>query len=300
MPENFPKPSVLRSRVSQSEPSMTPSDDRDLELSATSRRPWWRAGRYEIGQGVCFHIGPLGLWARRLAKEWRVAVMVGDDPLASGFEITPSTSEAPPEPFNLRRYGFHTSPDLIRLRPLLADRSLVVGPEEPFYLPPGEETTVYVSMPVWVVVEVGGPHTPLLETPSHRLSDTWFGATTRDGELCYALRTSARLSLDSLPIRPHRAIAVTRIHNRATTVLEVDRFTLPAPYMSLFVDGSGTLWTEPVDLVREHDGTHADVRLARGAPAEAAATTRLGGPRREGGSNLLQRAFGGLIRELRG
>jgi hypothetical protein len=279
---------------------MDPSDDLDSDLSAASRRPWWRAGRYEIGEGVCFQIGPLGLWARRLAKEWRLAVAVGDDPLASRLETTPSTSDTPPEGFDLRRYGFRTSPDLIRLRPLLADRPLVVGPEAPFLLPPGEETTVYVSMPVWVVVEVGGPHTPLLETPSHRLSDTWFGPTTREGELCYSLRTSARLTLDALPIRPHRAIAVTRIHNRATTVLEVDRFTLPAPNMSLFVDSSGGLWTEPVDLVREHDGTHADVRLAVGAPSEATAATRLGGPRREGGSNLLQRAFGGLIRELRG
>jgi hypothetical protein len=272
-----------------------------MDLTKSGGRFSWRDVRHiETGSGVHWELGPLRLWAYRDAREWTLCFERGEDALSDFVSVEAPPNTEPAGEATTLRFGFKKSPAVIRLTPALAKRPVVVTPEEPFSLPPKEETTLYISTPVWIGVEVGDPPVRLLEEASHRPSDTWFGRSTRDGELCYATRTRATLELAELPIRVHRAVSVVRIVNRAGSALEIEKIKLPAPFMSLFVDAGGHLWTEEVSLTREQDGELASVDVGTGPPAAVVGAEQLGGAQKTMGRGILDRTFGGLIRELRG
>jgi hypothetical protein len=271
-----------------------------MDLMYADRLSWGAVYQIEFGSSGYWELGPLRVWARRDTREWSVSFAHGHDPLSDVAAVQiPSRSE-PEGDITSRRFGFRVPPAEIRLTPALAKRPIVVTPEEPFLLPPNEETTLYVSTSVWVRVEVGEPPVQLLEEASHRPSDTWFGESTREGELCYATRTRATLDRAELPICAHRALSVVHIRNRAASVLEIEKVKLPAPNMSLFLASDGHLWTEEVSFNREQEGQVASVLLAAGPPAAATAAERLVGPRKKVDKGFMDRTFGGFIRELRG
>lgn len=263
---------------------------------STTRIEWGSPLAPPENAWVRLQLGPLHLWALRARAEWRIATLNVDE-----ADVGSAPSDEPPPSAVVTRFGFSNPPLALRLHPALADRAVIVSPADPFLLPPREEVELYVSTPVWVVVTLEDrPSEVLLEVSSQRPSDTWFGPSTRVGELCYAARTRARLTLEEVEDRPHRAVAVVRIANRARTLLTIERLRLPVPAMSLYVDGRGRLWTEPVTLARASDDERASVQLGGGPPTQARGTVRLAEPRNRAERGLLERTFGGIIREIRG
>lgn len=258
--------------------------------------PWW--GRFEIPAGGTgrFKIGPLILWAQRLTHEWRFFHESGDDPLDATLEV-----RIPVDPLELAtdlevtRFGFRSCPDSLRLTPVPADRPLVANPEQSVQLPSGEELVIYVSSPLWVRIEVGEPDVRLHEVPTYRPTDTWFGPTTLSGELCYAARTSARLHLDDLPVRPHRAITAVTVRNRSTGPLPLENLKLPMPSLSLF-ESDGRLWTEAVTFEHGNAGELAKMRVEGRPPRDVDASRKVSGPRLAPNRGILTWAFGGLRR----
>jgi hypothetical protein len=261
---------------------------------------WRRRFEIEPGSAGFWQVGPLKLWARRERHEWLLSLARGDDALEDALVVALGSDVPQQDDTVTNRFGFRDPPSFIRLAPAPAPRPVVVTPQEPFHLPPRQGTTLYVSTPVWVSIEVGEPPIALLEEPSQRPSDSWFGPSTRVGELCYAVRVPATLELDAAPIRPHRAMSVVHINNSASTTLEVARIKLPNPNMSLFLAADGNLWTEAVTLNHQQEGELAEVELSSGAPNAASGAERLAAPRKRLDKGLLDRAFGGLIRDLRG
>jgi hypothetical protein len=258
--------------------------------------PWW--GTFEIPDGDTgrWRIGPLSLWAQRLSPEWRFAHEIGDDALDSSLAV-----QIPADPIDLttslevHRYGFRSCPATVRLTPVAADRPLVVNPEQPVHLPAGEELIIYVSSPLWVRIEVGEPAVELCEVPTFRPTDTWFGPTTLTGELCYASRTSARLHLEDLPVRPHRAVSAVTIRNRARKSLPLERLKLPLPYLSLFT-ADGHLWTETVTFDHEAGRELASMRLGNKPPRHVDHAQKVCGPRSRPEKSVLTRAFDNMLR----
>jgi hypothetical protein len=258
---------------------------------------WGRTFEVDLNSAAHFRLGPLELWLRHGACEWRVAMTCGRDALDDSCEIeVPSPRPEPPAGAEVRRFGFREAPSRLRLRPLLADRPVIVSPEASLQVPPGERITLFISTPLWLELLVGEPGSVLLEHPTHRPSDTWFGPSTQVGELCYATRTAARLSLENLPLRPHRAVSEVEIHNGATTVLAVEKLRIPAPQMSVYATEAGSLWTEQVILERRSDDEMASLRLGKGAPPNAPRATLARGPRSVAERGVLTRAFGGLLK----
>ncbi len=135
----------------------------------------------------------------------------------------------------------------------------------------------------------------LLDVPTHRPSDSWFGPSTMEGELCYGSRTNARLNLENLPVRPHRAISVVRVKNGSTKDLNIEKLKLPTPQMSVFVTAEGHYWTEGVTLERREDDEPAAVRFDQGPPQEASDATLASAPRSPSQRGLLTRAFAGIL-----
>lgn len=267
---------------------------------------WWGETSLPMGEARRWVLGPTRLWFVRHPHEWLVSSGASDTTATAGLDASVEADvaedhRAVPDDATTLRFSFAATEPQLHLAPRLADRPVVVRPDTPFYVPAGEEARLFVSTPLWVRVSVGAKDTFLIELPSHRLSDTWFGPNTLDGELCFAARTSARLELASLPRRAHRAATPVVVRNRAAEPLLLDRLKVPVGLLSLFADASGALWTERVTLVREQDGDLAAIQLDRGAPREAlaagsSAPVLLAGPRQASEPRLTLRAFTRLFR----
>jgi hypothetical protein len=176
----------------------------------TDSRPWWGPVALDEQTGGEWQVGPSTLWVFRAARDWRVvqrlpAGSAAVDPMAQRSGITVPLDdermhevlEADGDEFRTHRFGVRRTDETVALRPALADRPVVMRPEHSLSVMPNESVTMYVSTPVWVRIELTESERQLAEVASHRMSDTWFGASTRAGELCYATRSAGRLRLDN-------------------------------------------------------------------------------------------------------
>lgn len=255
---------------------------------------WWNPVTVDTGETAILSLGPLTVQLHRGNEEWLVAWE------REGGELEPVRAGM------LRsRYDF-TADDYYRYvtcnasgtaaaRPMLADRPVVVRPHQPVFILPGEDTTLYISSPVWIRIEVSDPPQALQEIPVLRLSDSWFGHITGEGELCYATRTHARNSLADVLRRPHRAVTPVHIHNLDTSQLPIEKLSLPVPLLSIYGDEDGNLWTESVALTRTSDSELAALAITPGAPRNTVGARLLTGPREVVDSSRLVRAFHGLF-----
>jgi len=133
----------------------------------------------------------LGLARQR--QELSVDYRENADPRDARFFECPTTATLDGSGVVRNRYAFAETPEIVWVRPALADRAVVVYPEEPFHVTAGESITLFCSTPLWIRVEIGASRHALMETAIERPPDTWIGPSTREGELCYATQTAARL-----------------------------------------------------------------------------------------------------------
>lgn len=265
--------------------------------SSEQSRPWW--GEYPLADGerLELSLGALRAAVFCLGEEWQVFSAIAAEPDAkAGLQLATRTGAPAADAYAAaERFLFTRARERLHLGPRLADRPVVSRPVMPFQLAAGEETIIFVSSPVWVAIGTAAPATPLLELPSQRLSDTWFGPSTQEGELCYASSTSARRFLHELSARAHRAVTPVQINNYASTPLRLDRISLPTPFLSLYGDARGALWTQAITLLREEGSELATLKMEETPPREAEAATLVSGPRRSAGKGILVRAFGALF-----
>jgi len=259
-------------------------------------KTWWGDFQVAMGTAARLCIGPATILIQRLQQEWRIATEVSTDPdeLALDIEIPAELTELL-ERANVRRFVASNDSENITITARLADRPVVATPQKPVELPPGEAVTVYVGSPVWMHVHAGTPVRDLFEVPLQPPADTWFGPSTRVGELCYASRTHCRLSLDELPLRPHRAVTSVVVENQAATPLRLDALKLPVPHLALYSADDGRLWTQDVTLTRDDDHEFTPLRVREGAPRQAENAMRIAEPRQPVADNIMVRAFSSLF-----
>ena len=256
---------------------------------------WW--GNHSLAEGECRHwrIGPFSMWLTRLAREYRLVTLRRDDPDARDLVAGEPWNDPAPEEGVVTRFGLPTGNTDLEILPRSADRAFIFKSSNPFIVPAGSSVSAFLSSPVWMSLHLRDPERLLHEEPTFRPSDTWFGPSTLEGELCYAARTSVRYTLANVPRRPYRALTVVKIINHAPSALPLARLRLPLPQLSLFADEDGRLWTEAVTLDRRHDGDFAEIQLGRNAPEEAGACMRVCKPRAPLGRHSLIRSFTGLL-----
>jgi hypothetical protein len=259
---------------------------------------WW--GRFSVDEGQTsqWQIGPLKLAVQRLLNEWQLAyerdeIMIEE---ANGWQLDQTALDVNSLGYaQTERYTFGQTSSTLWVLPALADRPVVTRPWTPFYVTAGEETVMFVSSPLWVRIAVDDPPKILQEIPIRRPSDTWFGPSTMEGELCYASRTHGRLNFENVALQPQRAIIEVIIRNRADTTLLVERLSLPVPYLSLFETPEGLLWTESVTMVRTRDTGMATFDLVSRPPVQAGQAKLVSEPRQTPSRNMVIRAFGALF-----
>lgn len=266
--------------------------------------PWWGTFSLETGTGGRWEVGPSTLWLYRTAQEWRVLHRPSTDPattdpMANRSDATVPASEADmtavleseDTDLQISRHSFRQTGDRVTLRPALADRPVVSRPEHPLYVPPDESVTLYLSTAVWVWIELADSGRLLQELPSYRMSDTWFGASSIDGELCYATRTAGRLRLESLPRRFHRAVTPLQIKNTANDALNLERVQLPVQHLALYTTPTNMLWTQAVTMIRTQGREGAGVDIRSGPPADAQDAELLQKPRGTNKKGLFTSTF---------
>lgn len=256
-------------------------------------KAWWGTQDLPTGQACRWTIGPLELWIESRASEWRVATRDTPEALDRFAIEGPSTDVQPPDDAELTRIAASGLNQPITLSPVPADRPIVVRPDAGLWLPPGQAVTFFVSTPTWV--EIGTPRGPLVTLPSTRLSDTWFGASKMEGELCYASRTAARLFLEALPRRPGRVRTQIEVRNQGPDRMPLERVQLPAPHLSIFAASDDMLWTPSVTVVRKGQEPRAEVTIASRPPSVAGVTQPLRPARVPGLPNIVVRALGALL-----
>lgn len=255
---------------------------------------WWGISDFDIQQSRQFQIGPLTINIVRLNGEWVISHDYMND-----TEITDSTKVARSSEKNTldsSRYVLADTSGQLSITPLLADRQIISRPITPFNLAAGEEVTLYISSPLWIDITVGESQRKKLKSlPSQRLSDTWFGPSTLEGELCYASNTHCRINLNELPYRPHRAITPVVIKNQADTTLFVERLNLPATLLHLYASADQQLWTPKVTLIREKDGDMASLKIDSEPPVEAQDAFKICESRENLSDGALYRAFNAIF-----
>jgi hypothetical protein len=253
-------------------------------------RQWWKPRKVPQGHTLHCTMGPLCLQLHHDRREWRLAWSYGEETEAE-CAVELDLRQGPLEAGEFERYAFSRQSDTITLLPMLADRSVVVRPRQSVFLPSGEETTLYLSSPLHLSLQVGAPVATLRELPMVVLSDTWFGPNTLSGELCYSGKTGARQALSDVPRRAHRALTAVHIRNDASTPLPLDKFSLPVPLLSVYGDSDGGLWTQGVSLVRTGHSDMAAVKIDKVPPRAGGNMELLSGPRRVQERGALVRAF---------
>jgi hypothetical protein len=250
---------------------------------------WW--GRFTLGidERALWHVGPMKMCLLRREREWSISTVASDESDEEGMVVYPSTERLEENGVVKNRFTFRESPDTVHVRPVPPDRSLVVYPESAFHITAGESITLFCSIPLWIRVEVDGGDT-LLDEALDRPADTWFGPNTREGELCYATKTSARLERRAVTRRAHRAVTELQIHNYASDTLHLERVNLAVPHLSVFAMEDGSLETESISLERtagESTGKLSVGEAPRGRGTRLVTSPRVG-PESEG---TLVRAF---------
>lgn len=268
-----------------------------MAMEATERpgNIWW--GDFSIGTGesVLWDLGAVRFAVQRQELEWRIACRDRPGGEQPDWQVSHLHEIAEDFEEHWERYVSGNTDMPLHIVPALADRPVVSRPSPPFTLFPGEEVRIYLSTPLWVQITTSDKGTMLKEFPLLPLSDTWFGPSTREGDLCYATRTHARLELNATPLHVYRATTSLWLRNRASSSLVLERLNLPVTYLGLFHNGEGELWTEAIELLRDEDSDTAELKITPGSPEEIKAAQRISEPRAKSETGLLVRAFGSLF-----
>jgi hypothetical protein len=90
-------------------------------------------------------------------------------------------------------------------------------------------------------------------------------------------------------------VTPVRVRNEASSLLPIEKLSLPVPLLAVYGEPRTGLWTEEVRLTRAADSDLAALRVIPGRPAMAPGAERLSGPRTEPGRGGLVRAFSDLF-----
>lgn len=262
----------------------------------TNQISWWGEFSFTVAQVRRWLVCNKAIYIERQALQWLTWYeSLGDSELTEQSIVE---EIAPPETrseTNLVRHLQEHACNTISIKPALADRSVIAKPSVTLNLLPGEKTIIYVSTPVWFNAFTQPNDLLVLDIPLIRMSDSWFGPSTIEGELCYAKYTEAKLDINKLERQSHRAITPIYIHNKNDTSMAIERINVPIPYLHLYADENNHLWTNNITLICEQDGEMAEIKLDKHAPDVAKPTTLLTKPRIASEQHKLIRSIGNLF-----
>jgi hypothetical protein len=202
------------------------------------------------------------LWIRHEETDWFYACERPDDATVQfGSELVAEF----PDGLEWNRLGCEKATRNIVGQPALPDRAVVVRPEMPFTILPGERIQFFVRIPLWVRLVAGNhAHSVWADLPTRILSKTWFGSPEA-GEPAYALRTLAVRSVNGIARDPDRIICPVRLRNQSSDILRFSRLCLRVQHLSIY-EGATSLWTTEAGVTYRGGDAWSRVAYGRGPP----------------------------------
>jgi hypothetical protein len=138
----------------------------------------------------------------------------------------------------------------IRLTPLTPDKPVVVNPEYPVQILPGQSAKFFILLPAWIEVSIQkSPPVILSEIPSAVLSATWFGGPL-DGILSYSLNSPAiRRTDESVLPEPGelKIISPLSIRNKSEELLSLQDLNIHCEHLKVY-QGATRNWTNEIQI----------------------------------------------------
>jgi len=246
---------------------------------------WWGEETFELNQTKTWQFGSLLFRLTRGLQEWRLEYhrpSIQFDYEQQWCRI--HDIEMPfPQPTHIERYMFKETHRTFLLMPRLSDRSVVIRPTDPIYIPAGQRGTLFISTPLWLSGFVQSQKDPLFDIPVILPKDTWFGPDKRSGEMCYATKVDGRTDLNQLRTRAFRAITPIDFHNVSNHQLRFDKMNVPVTALPLFYsESTGRLWTSQIKVFHENSNTPPRIKIESRTPPLAGEVSYVHPPRAPG------------------
>lgn len=227
----------------------------------TKSTNWWGDVSLKRNEIKVWSLGERKIAIQRLDKEWVIWNQELDSESTSHITVSSLKTANSFSEVSFSRHLVNHTTETIHISPMLADRPIVARPATSLNVLPGEHVELYISSPLWFLMNLKHKDSPVVDIPFLRPSDSWFGPSTMEGELCYAKYTDARVNLAQIEKREHRAITPVLIKNQHTETLVIERINLPAPFLTLYVDEQQGFWTQEVEITYHSDSDKAGLRL---------------------------------------
>lgn len=232
---------------------------------------WWGEYHFNLNQAYSWRFGSLYFRLVRREKEWRIEYHRPQHQHESQQDWKKlDVDESFPAPIRYERYMFSQTTDNFFLLPRLADRSVVIKPKHPIYIPAGQRSTLFISTPLWICGIVANQKKALFDFPVIRAKDTWFGPSTSEGQLCYATLVDGNTDLNLLFPRAFRAVTPIHFYNDSYQQMRLERINVPVHSLPLFhSEQTGRLWTSEIKVYQDSIDRPPRIRIESRTPAMA-------------------------------
>ena len=176
--------------------------------------------------------------------------------------------------------------------PGVSDKAIVARPVQAIHLPGDSAIKLYVGTPLWFILRYRAEI--ILDVPVARLSDSWFGPNTQLGEVCYASKTHARLSLDGIEPNPFKAITPVTVRNRTNKPMIIDKINIPVQHLSLY-QGDHRYWTSGIRLSSNEKASDSEVKISSNPPEASQNPLLLAPPRQPLSDGILRKTLDFLL-----
>gem|GEM_PF-3408734 len=120
--------------------------ENDLTEKESPKRKWWGEYQFELNHPRSWQFGSLLFRVTRGMQEWRMEYH--RPTFQFDYEQQWHPIQDPefgfPQPIKMERYMFRQTHDKIQIMPRLADRSVVIKPVDPIYIP-ADSAERYIS-----------------------------------------------------------------------------------------------------------------------------------------------------------
>jgi len=222
----------------------------------------WKPHAVAKGQTLELELGALKLWVHRGFQDWHLAYE-SDAREHERFSLSQNDDLFNPDR-EWTRWILNEKVEELRVQPLLPDRSIIVRPEMPMCLMPRQSVQFFIGIPIWLSLVFGARKEQAVEVPSMALTNSWFGTFT-EGELCYALKTTAKLHQHDMLPAAHRAVFPLEIKNASAERLKFVRLCIRPQYLNMF-QGENRLWTSKGRVSYRGEDKWSRIVYASGAP----------------------------------
>ena len=188
---------------------------------------------------------------------------------------------------NIERYVLPENQHHAKFSEVLADRSIVTKLNAPLNLLPNSNVMLFVGTPIWLRLSFG--EKKIKDFPVIILSDTWFGTSTREGEVCYSSNTRARLDKSLFSVDSYKALTPIEVKNKSDENLVLDKINVPLPILSLYRNSANELLTSSIKI--EVDNKLNDAALTITEPNGNDHIKKIGPPRNESKSKVIKRTL---------